>query len=108
MHSYLGLSYIFKRIIIGGFGLFALLLFVTDITWDDGVGHLHDFAVPLIIGVLVNVLLPKIGKENLITVLGILLFIIAFGTAQGTTFHTFMMGGSTMILLLNSIRPWDT
>lgn len=37
MHSYFGLSYIIKRIIIGGLGLFSLLLFVTDITYDDGI-----------------------------------------------------------------------
>ena len=107
MHSYLGLSYIIKRIIIGGLGLFALLLFVTDITWDDGVGHLHDFAIPLIVGVLVNVSLPKIGKENLITPLGLIMLFLFIGTEQGTILHTFMMGGSTMILLLNSIRPWN-
>jgi hypothetical protein len=108
MHSYLGFSYILKRTIIGSLGLLALLLFVTDITWDDGKGYLHDFAVPLMVGVLVNVLLPKIGKENLITPLGVGLFFIAIPMAQGTTIHTFMMGASMMILLLNSIRPWNT
>lgn len=108
MHSYFGLSYILKRIIIGGFGLFSLLLFVTDITWDDGKGYLHDFAIPLIVGVLVNVLLPKIGKENLITPLGLIMLFFFLGAEQGTILHTFMMGGSTMILLLNSIRPWNT
>ena len=108
MHSYLGFSYLIKRAVIFGIGLFALLLFVTDITWDDGKGYLHDFAIPLIVGVLVNISLPKIGRENLITPLGIGLLFIAFGMAQGTTIHTFMMGASTMILLLNSIRPWKT
>lgn len=82
-------------------------MFVTDITWDDGVGHLHDFAIPLIIGVLVNVFLPKLGRENLITPLG-LIMLIFLGFEQGTTLHTFMMGSSAMILLLNSIRPWNT
>jgi len=108
MHSYLGLSYLIKRAIIFGFGLFALLLFVTDITWDDGEGYIHDFAVPLIIGILVNISLPKIGKENLITPLGIGVFLIAFGFAQGSAEHTFIMGASMMIFFLNSIRPWNT
>lgn len=108
MHSYFGFSYMIKRVIIFGFGLFALLLFVTDITWDNGKGYLQDFAVPLIIGVLVNVSLPKIGKENLITPLGIGLFFIAFGFAQGSAEHTFLMGASMMIFFLNSIRPWNT
>lgn len=108
MHSYIGLSYIIKRIVIGGLGLFALLLFVADITWDDGIGHIHDFAVPVIVGILVNVFLPKIGRENLITPLGLIMLFFFIATEQGTTLHTFMMGGSTMILLLNSIRPWNT
>ncbi|MEA2017656.1 MAG: hypothetical protein U9N59_04340 [Campylobacterota bacterium] len=108
MHSYLGLSYIIKRLIIGSLGLFALLLFVTDITWDDGVGHLHDFAVPLIVAVGVNIFLPKIGRENLITPLGLIMLFFFLGAEQGATLHTFMMGSSSMILLLNSIRPWHT
>lgn len=108
MHSYIGLSYIIKRIVIGGLGLFALLLFIADITWDDGKGYLQDFAIPVIVGVLVNVLLPKIGRENLITPLGLIMLFFFMQTEQGTTLHTFMMGGSTMILLLNSIRPWNT
>jgi len=107
MHSYLGISYLMKRALLMGFGFLAFILFLADITWDDGIGDFHDLAVPLIVGVLVNVSLPKIGRENLITPLGLIMLFLFIGTEQGTTLHTFMMGGSMGILLLNAIRPWN-